>query len=137
MKNVKTYSEFINENQLNESKLRPRNVEGRQEKAAAADYQRVLEYIRKGSKGDLDLADSAIASLPANLKVGGALYLNNTKITSLPANLKVGSDLDLADSAIASLPANLKVGGDLYIHSTKITSLPANLKVDGHIFKNF
>ena len=67
-------------------------------------------------KGNLDLRNSNIESLPEGLKVGSNLYLQRSKITSLPKGLKVGGDLDLRYSKIiTSLPEGLKVGGDLFI----------------------
>ena len=46
-------------------------------------------------KGDLNLINANITSLPEGLKVGGDLYLNFAKITSLPEGLKVGGTLNL------------------------------------------
>ena len=80
-------------------------------------------------KGDLNLRDTKITSLPQGLKVGGWLNLKNTGITSLPDNLKVGGSLDLDRTKITSLPQGLKVGGYLSLTDTPITSLPDNLKV--------
>ena len=81
-------------------------------------------------KGNLDLADTKITSLPDNLKVGGYLNLSYTPIKKLPDNLKVKTDLYLSHTPIKKLPDNLKVGGYLSITDTKITSLPDNLTVD-------
>ena len=72
-------------------------------------------------KGDLDISDTQITSLPDNLKVGGYLGLVNTKITSLPNNLEVGEDLWLANTLITFLPNGLKVGGDLYLNNTPLS----------------
>jgi hypothetical protein len=81
-------------------------------------------------KGNLDLADTKITSLPDNLKVGGYLNLSYTPIKKLPDNLKVKNDLYLSNTPIKKLPDNLKVGGYLSINDTPITSLPDNLTVD-------
>jgi hypothetical protein len=104
----------------------------------AKNYQIVLQkkiqqYIKDGSKGDLDLRNTPITSLPNNLSVGGGLYLYNTPITSLPDNLKVGGYLYLENTKITSLPDNLKVGGNLDLYNTPITSLPNNLSVGGFL----
>ena len=56
-----------------------------------------------------------------DLIVKGDLDLSNTKITSLPNNLKVGGSLDLAYAPITSLPDNLQVGGYLYLYNTPIS----------------
>ena len=99
------------------------------------DYNRVLqnkiqEYIKNGSKGDLYLSNTSITSLPSNLtRVEGDLDLSFTKITSLPNNLTVEGDLDLSFTNIISLPSNLTVGDFLNLNPTPITSLPDNLSV--------
>jgi hypothetical protein len=95
---------------------------------------KIREYIKKGSKGNLDLANTKITSLPDNLTVGGSLSLYYTPITSLPDNLKVEGNLDLYNTPITSLPDNLTVGGTLNLINTKITSLPENLKVGGSLY---
>jgi len=41
------------------------------------------------------------------------LNLRNTGITSLPANLTVGGYLDLRGTGITALPDNLTVGGEI------------------------
>lgn len=80
-------------------------------------------------KGNLDLQDEKITSLPAGLQVGGDLNLKYVAITALPVGLKVGGDLNLYHTKITSLPADLQVGGCLFLHGTGITSLPADLQV--------
>ena len=129
-----------------------RSAEERQKNYAIATQKKIQQYIKQGSKGDLDLrntpitslpndlkvgdnlhlSNTSITSLPNNLKVGGTFYLYNTPITSLPDNLEVGS-LSLYNTPITSLPDNLKVGGDLYSKDTPITSLPNDLKVGGNL----
>jgi hypothetical protein len=84
-------------------------------------------------KGDLNLSNTPITSLPDGLRVGGDLYLYGTPITSLPAGLRVGGSLDVDDTSIASLPARLRVGWFLYLSST-IKSLPSDLQVGGEIY---
>ena len=85
-------------------------------------------------KGDLNLKNTPITSLPDNLQVGGSLTLANTKITSLPDNLQVGGSLFIYRTPFTSLPDNLKVGRHLNLSDTKITSLPDNLKIGGNLF---
>ena len=77
--------------------------------------------MKDGGKGDLDLSNTQITSLPQDLKVGGGLYLKNTKITSLPQGLKVVGSLDLRNTKITSLPNNLKVGESLYLKNTPLS----------------
>ena len=74
-------------------------------------------------KGNFNLFQSNITSLPEGLKVSGFLILRNTNITSLPKDLKVGGDLSLANTKITSLPKGLKVEGDLFIGGTELTKL--------------
>ena len=98
-----------------------RSKEERQENYQIVIQKKIQQYINGGSKGDLDLRNTPITSLPNNLKVGGDLSLRNSSITSLPNNLKVGGYLDLEDTKITSLPNNLKVGGYLDLEDTPIS----------------
>ena len=111
-----------------------RSPEERQKNYIISIQKQIQQYIKNGSKDNLDLTDTPITSLPDNLEVGGYLNLYNTKITSLPDNLKVGGNLYLSNTKITSLPDNLKVGGYLDLSNTKITSLPDNLKVGGGLY---
>ena len=52
-------------------------------------------------KGNLNLRDTKISSLPDNLTVGGYLYLDSTKISSLPDNLTVKGNLYLDQTPLA------------------------------------
>ena len=96
---------------------------------------KIQQYIKDGMKGDLDLSNSLITSLPDELtKVGGDLDLYKASITSLPDNLtKIEGNLDLNSTPITSLPSNLTVGGYLNLNNCKkITKLPDNLTVGGY-----
>ena len=121
-------------------------------------YKKIQQYIKDGSKGDLDFTGSPITSLPDNLEyvggdlnlfnsgikslpdnlkhIAGTLFLENTPITSLPDNLKVEKDLNLMHSAIKSLPDNLVVLRNLSIDYTSIKFLPNNLKVGANFWIN-
>ena len=132
MKLVQLYKQVKEENEKLGKILVPRrSPEEREKNFRIATLKKVQEYIKNGSKGDLNLSDTPITSLPDNLtKVGGSLDLENTPITSLPDNLtKVEGYLDLYNTKITSLPDNLTVGGFLNLGNTKITSLPDNLTV--------
>ena len=86
-------------------------------------------------KGDLNLKNTNITSLPEGLKVGGTLDLSFcTELTSLSKGLKVGGDLNLFYSNITSLPEGLKVGGYLSLIGTNMTTLPKGLEVGDFIF---
>jgi hypothetical protein len=110
-----------------------RSPEERQKNYNIALQKQIQQYIKDGSKGDLNLNGTSITSLPDNLTVGGDLGLYNTKINSLPDNLTVGGGLNLGNTPITSLPDNLKVGGYLDLENTSITSLPDNLKVGEYL----
>ena len=98
-----------------------RSSEEREKNYKISTQKKIQQYIKDGSKGDLDLRDTPITLLPNNLKVGGSLYLSDTPITSLPDNLKVGVYLDLSGTKITSLPDNLKVGRGLNLRDTPIS----------------
>ena len=93
----------------------------------------VRKYIERGCKGDLDLSNTPITSLPQGLTVGGYLDLSYTPITSLPEGLTVGGSLYLFNTKITSLPEGLTVDGGLYLSDTPITSLPEGLTVGGNL----
>jgi hypothetical protein len=92
-----------------------RSKEERAKNYQIALQKQIIDYIKGGSKGPLDLTNTPIKSLPDNLSVGGDLYLYDTSIQSLPDNLKVGGNLFLSKTPIQSLPDNLEVGGDSFI----------------------
>ena len=99
-----------------------RSKEERAKNYKITTQKKIQQYIKDGSKGDLNLNNSPIDSLPSNLTgVGGYLNLENSQITSLPDNLKVGGYLDLDKTKITSLPDNLKVRGDLYLNNTPLS----------------
>jgi hypothetical protein len=75
-------------------------------------------------KGDLDLSETVITSLPNGLKIGGELDLIDCpNLISLPEDLKVGGDLFLYECKnLTSLPKGLQVGLELYIGKTTLTN---------------
>ena len=96
--------------------------------------KKIQQYIKDGSKGNLDLVGAPIQSLPDNLKVvRGVLRLDDSQIQSFPNNLKVEDDLHISNTPIKSLPNGLKVGGSLYLNDTQIQSLPSGLEVKGDL----
>jgi len=98
-----------------------RSPEERSKNFLIATQKKIQQYIKDGSKGDLNLENTPITSLPQGLKVGGYLDLSNTLIVSLPQGLKVGGFLDLYNTKITSLPQDLKVGGDLNLSNTPLS----------------
>jgi hypothetical protein len=111
-----------------------RSPEERQKNYQIALQKKIQQYIKDGGKGDLDLENTPIQSLPDGLKVGGSLYLRGTPIQSLPDSLKVGGALNLINTPIQSLPSGLEVGGKLLLSNTPIQSLPDDLEVGGNLY---
>jgi len=111
-----------------------RSPEERQKNYQIALQKKIQQYIKDGGKGDLDLRNTPLQSLPPGLKVEGDLDLENTPIQSLPPGLKVGGNLWLLNTPIQSLPPDLKVGGILDLDDTSIQSLPPNLKVGDNLY---
>jgi len=111
-----------------------RSPEERSKNYLIATQKKIQQYIKDGSKGDLDLKGTPITSLPQGLKVGGNLNLRNTPITSLPQGLTVGDDLYLSNTPITSLPQGLTVGGSLFLSNTPLTSLPQDLSVERNLY---
>ena len=115
--------------------LKPRrSEEERQSNFLIATNKKIEQYIKDGGKGDLDLQNTPITTLPNDLTVGGSLDLSNTKVTSLPNDLKVGGNLHLYNTPITTLPNGLTVGGYLHLYNTKVTSLPNDLTVGGYLY---
>jgi len=98
-----------------------RSPEERSKNFLIATQKKIQQYIKGGSKGDLDLGNTPITTLPPGLKVGGDLDLRNTPITSLPQGLTVGGYLNLSNTSITSLPQGLKVDDGLYLRDTPIS----------------
>ena len=102
--------------------LKPRrSQEDRQANFLIATNKKIEQYIKDGGKGDLDLENTPITSLPNSLTVGGYLNLQSTPITSLPNDLKVRGSLYLTSTKITSLPNGLTVGGYLDLYNTPIS----------------
>jgi len=114
--------------------LIPRNLEGREERWKQITYQKIQNYIKNGSKGNLNLRKTPITKLPDNLiKVEGFLDMRNSKIKNLN-NLKyVGGFLGLDYTSIESLPDNLMVEGNLLLIGSKIKHIPFGLYVKGGV----
>ena len=85
---------------------------------------KIQEYIKNGSEGDLILMYSQIEKLPDNFTVNGTLDLQRCKnLQSLPNGLKVKFTLDLRGINITSLPSDLEVGGSLILYRTPIADM--------------
>jgi len=97
---------------------------------------KIQEYIKNGSEGDLNLSNSPIQFLPKNLtKVGGDLNLMHSQIEKLPDNFTVNGTLDLERCEnLKSLPNGLKVGFHLDLRDTNLIFLPSDLEVEGDLY---
>lgn len=113
-----------------------RSSEERDKKYAIILNKKIEQYIKNGSKGDLDLSGSTVKKLPEELKmVGRDLILTYSAITELPDDLKIGRDLDINNTEnIKKLSNNLKIGRDLSAAESKLESLPDDLKIKGDLF---
>ena len=131
---IKLIDILLQENDEESILIPRRSPEERKKNYLIATNRKIQQYIKDGGKGDLDLNNTPIISLPSNLKVGGYLDLYNSKITSLPSDLTVGGYLYLYNSKITSLPSDLTVGGSLDLNNTPITSLPSDLTVGGGLY---
>jgi hypothetical protein len=98
-----------------------RSPEERKKNHQIVIQKRIQQYMKDGSKGDLDLRDLPITSLPPNLKVGGNLNLTETPIKSLPSGLEVGKSLQLSGTEITSLPNDLIVKKELSLLNTPLS----------------
>jgi hypothetical protein len=104
-----------------------RSPEERMSKYTQVLNKKIEQYIKNGSKGDLDLTGYPLSKLPDELKtVGGWFSLDNSKIKELPNSLKVKRSLSLMYSEIEKLPNDIQIGEDLYLAYSKIKSLPDN-----------
>ena len=64
----------------------PRRMEDRDERFFRIIERKIKEYVRNGSKGDLDLTDVKFNKLPeilTNIDVGGDFHCNDTNLISL------------------------------------------------------
>jgi hypothetical protein len=111
-----------------------RSKEERAKNLAVVHYKQIQEYIKNGSKGDLDLEGTPLKTLPPNLiEVDGYLFLDNSQITSLGNLEYVGNNLYLEGSQITSLGNLEYVGGSLWLEDSQITSL-GNLEYVGNLW---
>lgn len=139
--------------------LIPRNIDSRIEKQKRIDSQRIQEYIKNGSEGKLDLANTQLTKLPDNLtRVGGYLTIYNSSIEDLNNLEYIGISLYADDSKLKSLPPKLTriggnaslsrcpidnidnlgyVGGTLWINHTNINELPEGLEIGGNLYVGY
>ena len=99
--------------------------------------KRIFEFLEENEEHKTPIKWKLINNIPLtedDLNVKGDLDLFDSKIKSLPEGLKVSGTLDLSYSKIISLPKGMEVGGTLFLHFSKITSLPKGLEIGEHLF---
>ncbi len=110
----------------------PRRLEDRLERM-------IKNYIRNGSKGDLDLRRMNLTELPEILKditVGGSFYCYSNRLTSLEGSPKtVGGSFYCYNNRLTSLDGSPKtVGGSFGCNNNLLTSLAGAPSSVGEIF---
>ena len=99
--------------------------------------KRIFDFLEEKGEHRAPVKWKLINNIPLteeDLNVKGDLDLFDSKIKSLPEGLKVSGTLDLSYSKIISLPKGMEVGGTLFLHFSKITSLPKGLEIGEHLF---
>ena len=99
----------------------------------------IKNYIRNGSKGDLDLSRLNLTVLPEILKdisVDGDFFCNGNNLTSLEGAPKtVNGDFGCGHNKLTSLEGSPKsVGGSFYCGFNNLTSLTGAPKFVGGVF---
>ena len=114
----------------------PRRMEDRLERM-------IKDYIRNGSKGNLNLSYMELTVLPAILKnvdIEGNFWCIFNKLTSLVGAPKdVGGKFDCSNNKLTSLQGAPKtVGGNFFCNNNNLTSLQGAPKtVGGHFHCGF
>ena len=99
--------------------------------------KRIFDFLEEKGEHNAPVKWKLINNIPLtedDLNVKGDLDLFDSKIKSLPEGLKVSGTLDLSYSKIISLPKGMEVGGTLFLHFSKLTSLPKGLEIGEHLF---
>ena len=99
----------------------------------------IKNYIRNGSKGDLDLSRLNLTVLPEILKdisVDGDFFCNGNNLTSLEGAPKtVNGDFGCGHNKLTSLEGSPKsVGGSFYCGFNNLTSLTGAPEFVGGVF---
>ena len=96
---------------------------------------KIQQYIKNGSKGDLNLSESKIKSFENLKRIEGNLNLMLSRQIKSLGNLEyIGGELDFSYSGLQTLGNLEYVGGDAYLSNTSIKDL-GNLKyIGGSLF---
>lgn len=80
--------------------------------------------------GDFMLAGiTSMKSLPAEMKIGGGLYLDSTPFENIPLGVEFLGALHVMDTPITNLPKDRISYESLSVRNTKITEFPAKLEI--------
>lgn len=152
-----------------------RQFRGKQNRAPTKRYRDILKdflvrgrFVDNGKTASTSIVQDAdgnvhpLDELPENVRIAGALNLDNYAITTLPEGLRVDGDLslrrmfwhhliperekgrlpdglqvggalDLTDSMVTGFGTGTLVGGDLVLRGTRIHAWPKGVSVDGNI----
>lgn len=84
-------------------------------------------------KGNLNLSNRGISSLPRDLRVGGNLDIRGTAIKRLPDGLSVRGGLYAYDTPLEHIGNGVSVGGTLNIQGTPVTAIPEDIVVSENL----
>jgi hypothetical protein len=83
------------------------------------------------SCGGINCSSNPISVLPSGVvRDGGSVDVSETRIRSLPANLKAGYRLDISQTAIDALPTDVSGVRNLNASLSKLAKLPSGLRLD-------
>jgi hypothetical protein len=81
-------------------------------------------------RDDVNLSNSSLTSLPANLTFHDTVTLENTKITEIPPNTVAKRGFSAKGSAITKIGEGFECGGELDLSNTPLTALPEGIKAE-------
>ena len=111
-----------------------RTPEERQKNYGITLQKKVDQYVKEGSRGDLDLTGAPEnLVLPKDFNVWGDLDLARTKLKTLPEGLVVDGNLWIEQSDIETLPEYLRVYGSLSANQSKLVELPEGFVAEGNL----
>jgi hypothetical protein len=122
---------------MNKILIPRRSPEERMKNYVIAINRQIQQYIKNGSKGNLDLNSTPIQKLPDNLiTIGGDGEFQFCEIKNLNNLQKVDGHLVLNNSDIEYLSKNLKIEGNLYIRNTPLSFQKSKEEIISEIEKN-
>lgn len=84
----------------------------------------------------LNLSGTKIKRIP-RLNIKGNLNLSNTLLDSLPSGLKIYGNLNISNTLITALPPRLKIRGSLYMNNINLDTVVSNdVQVGYRVYMN-